>query len=109
MTGMELSTLVRHGFCPIIIVLDNKGYGTERLLHAGDYAFNDVHPWQYHKLPEVLGSGTGYQVRTEGDFDSALRCAFADTNGMSLIQVHLPMDDNSRALQRLARKLGPRV
>jgi indolepyruvate decarboxylase len=29
MTGMELSTIVRHGFAPLVIVLDNKGYGTE--------------------------------------------------------------------------------
>ncbi|MHC4178321.1 MAG: thiamine pyrophosphate-dependent enzyme, partial [Planctomycetota bacterium] len=109
MTGMELSSIVRHNFSPIIIVLDNKGYGTERVLHPGDYAFNDVHPWQYHKLPEVLGSGTGYVARTEGEFDQALRSAFADTSGMSLIQVHLAVGDCSHALERLARKLGPRI
>ncbi len=33
MTGQELSTIVRHGFDPVIIVLDNGGYGTERKLH----------------------------------------------------------------------------
>ena len=109
MTGMELSTIVRRGYCPIVIVLDNKGYGTERLLHAGDYEFNKVHPWRYHKLPEVLGGGIGYEVRTEGQFDRALRDAWADTTAMSLIQVHLPEDDCSRALERLGRKLGPRV
>ena len=36
MTGMELSTIVRHGFNPIVIVLDNKGYGTERLLQPAN-------------------------------------------------------------------------
>jgi len=109
MTGMELSSIVRRGYCPIVIVLDNKGYGTERLLHAGDYEFNKIHPWQYHKLPEVLGGGTGYEVRTEGQFDRALRTAWDDTAAMSLIQVHLAEDDCSRALERLGRKLGPRV
>ena len=79
MTGMELSTIVRHGFNPIVIVLDNKGYGTERLLHLGDHKFNDIQPWHYHKLPEVLGGGRGYEVRTEGEFDAALRSALADT------------------------------
>ena len=44
MTGMELSSVVRYGFQPIVIVLDNRGYGTERWLHAGDHAFNDVQP-----------------------------------------------------------------
>ena len=66
MTGMELSTIVRHGFNPIVIVLDNQGYGTERLLHAGEHAFNDIQPWHYHKLPEVLGGGTGYEVAHRG-------------------------------------------
>ena len=59
MTGQELSTIVRHGFDPVIIVLDNGGYGTERKLHAGEWKFNDIHAWNYSKLPEVYGSGTG--------------------------------------------------
>jgi len=109
MTGMELSTIVRHGLDPIVIVLDNKGYGTERLLLAGEYRFNDIHPWSYHRLPEVLGGGTGYEIHTEGDFDRALREALADRTGMSLIQVHLATDDVSDALLRLANRLGPRV
>ncbi len=109
MTGMELSTIVRRQFKPIIIVLDNKGYGTERLLHAGHHKFNDVHPWQYHKLPEVLGGGTGYEVRTEGEFAAALHTAWTDTRAMSLIQVHLPVDDCSKPLERLARRLSARI
>ena len=109
MTGMELSTIVRHKFAPIVIVLDNRGYGTERLLHEGDYEFNEIHPWHYHKIPEVLGGGTGYEVRTEGEFDHALRSAWSDTEAMSLIQVHLPPDDSSDTLKRLARRLRKRV
>jgi indolepyruvate decarboxylase len=108
MTGMELSTIVRHKFAPIVIVLDNKGYGTERFLHPGN-DFNEIHPWAYHKLPLVLGGGTGYEVRTEGEFDAALRKALADKSGLSLIQVHLAHDDSSRALRRLTEKLSKRV
>ena len=52
MTGMELSTIVRRGLAVTVIVLDNKGYGTERLLLEG--SFNDINPWQYHRIPEVL-------------------------------------------------------
>jgi indolepyruvate decarboxylase len=104
---MELSTIVRRGYNPIVIVLDNKGYGTERLLHPGN--FNDIHPWNYAKLPLVLGRGRGYEVWTEGEFDEALRSAWADTAQMSLIQVHLPIDDRSKALDRLAEKLSKKV
>lgn len=107
MTGMELSTIVRHKFAPIVIVLDNKGYGTERFLHPGP--FNDIHPWNYSKLPEVLGGGTGYEVRTEGEFDEAFKQAWADHSGMSLIQVHLSETDRSTTLDRLAERMSKKV
>ncbi|MDP6723249.1 MAG: thiamine pyrophosphate-dependent enzyme, partial [Pirellulaceae bacterium] len=109
MTGMELSTIIRHGFAPILIVLDNRGYGTERILHPGDWQYNEIQPWQYFRLPEVLGGGTGYEVRTEGDLDTALRAAWDDQAAASLIQVHLEIGDTSRALDRLAERLGERV
>ena len=104
MTGMELSTIVQHGFNPVVIVLDNQGYGTERILQAGDHKFNDIQPWQYHKLPEILGGGRGYDVRTEGEFDRALRSALADTGQMSLLHVHLDVNDRSPTLERLGRE-----
>ena len=109
MTGMELSNIIRHHFNPIIIVLNNGGYGTERQLHEGDHEFNEIHTWNYHKLPEVLGGGTGYEVRTEGEFDRALRTAWTDHHSMSLIHVHLGRNDCSKALTRLARRLGPKI
>jgi indolepyruvate decarboxylase len=109
MTGMELSTIVRRGLTPIVIVLDNQGYGTERLLHSGHHEFNEIQPWRYHRLPEVLGGGTGYEVHTEGEFDAALRAAWDDLRGMSLIQVHLDRNDCSKALERLGRRLSSRV
>jgi indolepyruvate decarboxylase len=108
MTGMELSTLVRHKFPAIIILLDNGGYGTERFLHP-NCNFNDVQPWQYHKLPEVLGGGKGYEIRTEGELDQALKQAWADTSGPSLLQVHIGPDDISTALRRLAERLSKRI
>src|SRR5262245_8793268 len=109
MTGMELSTIVRHGYAPIVIVLDNHGYGTERFLHPGDWQFNNIHPWKYHRLPELLGGGTGYEVRTEGEFDSAIGRAWNDRRGFSLIQAHIPLRDASDALKRLTERLSKRV
>jgi indolepyruvate decarboxylase len=109
MTGMELSTIVRHGYCPIIIVLDNGGYGTERFLHSGHWKYNDIHPWKYHKLPAVLGGGTGYEVRTEGEFDVAIGKAWNDRRAFSLIQAHIPHGDASDALKRLTERLSKRV
>ncbi|MFN9368831.1 MAG: alpha-keto acid decarboxylase family protein [Planctomycetia bacterium] len=107
MTGMELSTIVKRGLAVTVIVLDNRGYGTERLLHEG--TFNDINPWQYQLLPQVLGGGTGYEVRTEGEFDAALEKCLADRTGMSIIRVHIGLEDRSVTLDRLAAGLARRV
>ena len=80
----------------IVIVLDNKGYGTERFLHPGN-SFNDIHPWAYIKLPEVLGGGTGYEVRTEGEFDAAL------TQSLGRQERHEPDPGSSRRRTIAAR------
>ncbi len=101
---------MRHKFPTIVIVLDNGGYGTERFLHPGNFEFNDVQPWAYQQAAaKSIGGGTGYEVRTEGEFDAALRRAWADTSGLSLIHVHLDRDDHSIALARLTEKLSKRV
>jgi len=109
MTGMELSTLVRNKMPVIVIVLDNGGYGTERLLHPGEFKFNDIHPWKYSELPVVLGGGTGYDVRTEGDFEAALDAAWQDRSGPSVLHVHLDPQDRSRALAKLAEMMQKTV
>lgn len=109
MTGMELSSLVRAAMPVIVIVLDNGGYGTERLLHPGEYEFNNVYGWQYHELPKVLGGGTGYDVRTEADFDEALNAAWTDHSGPSLLHVRIDPADCSRALSRMAAMMSQTV
>jgi indolepyruvate decarboxylase len=107
MTGMELSTIARQGLNPIVVVMNNKGYTTERFLLEG--SFNDIQNWQYHKIPEVLGTGLGLEVRTEGQLAAALDAALNHTEGFSLLNVHLDPHDRSPALDRLTKKLALRV
>src|SRR2546422_8534828 len=70
MTGMELSTAVRYQLNPIVVVLNNRGYGTERHLQDGPY--NDLLEWNYSRVPEILGAGRGLIVETEAQLDEAL-------------------------------------
>ena len=63
MTGMELATSARYKLNPVVVVLNNRGYGTER--HIQDGPYNDVWPWHYSLIPEVLGAGRGWIVETE--------------------------------------------
>ncbi len=107
MTGMELSTVVRYKLNPIVVVLNNGGYGTERPMQDGPY--NDVHRWHYSRIPEVLGAGRGFVVETEEELEQALIAAEEDTDSFSILDVHLDPHDLSPALQRLARRLGKKV
>ena len=107
MTGMELASAARYGLTPIVVVLDNKGYGTERPMLDGP--FNDVHPWQFANIPDVLSAGKGYEVNTEKQLQKALSAAFADKHQLAIIHAHLAIDDSSPALKRLTKRLGERV
>jgi indolepyruvate decarboxylase len=107
MTGLELSTSVRLGLNPIVIVLNNQGYGTERQLQEGK--FNDIGEWYYSQLPAVLGAGRGFVVRTEGELDTALKQALANGESFTILDVQLGKSDLSPALKRLAERLSKQV
>jgi indolepyruvate decarboxylase len=70
MSGMEIATIARYGQNPIVIVLDNDGYGTERPMLDGK--FNDLHRWEYAKIPALLNAGLGLKVNTEIEMKAAL-------------------------------------
>lgn len=107
MTGMELGTTKRHGLNPIVLVLNNKGYLTERFILEGK--FNDIPDWKYHKLPEVIGSGMGFEVFTEGELEAALEVALANADSFSLLNIHIDPNDYSPALRRLGEHLAKRL
>jgi indolepyruvate decarboxylase len=107
MTGMELTTAARHRLNPIVIVLNNAGYGTER--HIQDGPYNDVAPWNYNLLPDVIGSGRGFSVETEEQLEHGLREAEKETETFTVLDVHLDPLDRSPALHRLGRNLAKRL
>jgi indolepyruvate decarboxylase len=107
MTGMELATVARNGLNPVVVVLNNRGYGTERQMQDGPY--NDVWPWNYSRLPEVLGAGRGFIVETEAELEAALAQAQRWTESFCLLDVHLAPLDRSPALDRLAARLAKRA
>ncbi|HRF00707.1 MAG TPA: thiamine pyrophosphate-binding protein [Pirellulaceae bacterium] len=107
MTCLELSTGAKLGYNPIVIVLNNHGYTTERFLQDGP--FNDIPNWNYHRIPELIGKGWGFEVRTEGELEKALQAALANHDCYSLINVHLDPRDTSPALQRLAERLSKQL
>jgi indolepyruvate decarboxylase len=107
MTGMELATIARYKLNPIVIVLNNYGYGTERPMQDGPY--NDVWPLQYHRFPEVLGAGRGFVIETERDLNAALVAAEQHTEGFCLLEVRLEPNDRSPALQRMTERMAKQI
>jgi indolepyruvate decarboxylase len=107
MTGTELSTAVRYGQAPIVIVLNNRGYSTEREILEGP--FNDIHDWHYERICDMIGGGTGTIVRTQQDFERALAAALADINHLHVLNVLLDPADRSPGMVRLAHRLAKRL
>ena len=107
MTCLELSTANKLGYNPIVIVLNNHGYTTERFLQDGP--FNDIPNWDYHRIPDLLGKGWGFEVHTEGELEKAIQASLANNDSISLVNVHLDPMDTSPALQRLAEKMSKQL
>jgi len=105
MSAQELSTLCRRKSNAIILLINNDGYTTERMIHEGPY--NDIQPWAYHKLPEVFGGGWGRRVATEDELEEALRAARMANDGPILIEIKIDRMDTSEALKRLCGELSP--
>ncbi|MDZ4815917.1 MAG: thiamine pyrophosphate-binding protein [Verrucomicrobiota bacterium] len=106
MTGMEISSIARYGLNPVIIVLNNSGYGTERQIQDGPY--NDLREWHYSKIPDVIGSGKGFIAKTHSEFESALSAALK-LKEWSIIDAQISPLDRSPALERLASRLAEKL
>jgi indolepyruvate decarboxylase len=107
MTCLELSTAIRYQFNPIVMVINNKGYTTERFLQEGP--FNDIQNWNYHRICDFLGGGQGFEVHTEGELEGALKLALANQTSFSILNIHLGKLDVSSALERLAERLSKKI
>ena len=109
MTGQELSTLIRQGHNPIVILLDNHGYGTERYLHEGDWKYNEIHRWNYTELTKVYGGGESHAVESKSQYIEAIDAAWSDTDSPHLIVAKLIENDASVTLKKLAARMSENV
>ena len=103
MTGTEISTAVRLGLNPIILVLNNDGYGTMRKIHDGK--FNVITQWNYHKICELVGGGEAIVVTTKGELDDAIRGA-QDSGKLTVIEIKIPRDDISPQLATIGLEVA---
>jgi indolepyruvate decarboxylase len=103
MTGTELSTAVRLGLRPIVLILNNDGYGTMRKIRDG--SFNVISRWNYGKICELVGGGEYSVASTKGELDGAIRSALGSTT-TRVIDVRIPRDDMSPQLQNMTAEMA---
>jgi len=69
MTGMELAAIAGFRFASITVVFGNLGYGIERPML--DDRFNDIHSWNRSGIPEILGAGKGFDIKSDDQLEQA--------------------------------------
>src|SRR6185503_3918586 len=101
-----LSTIAKQNLNPIVILLNNDGYRTERTMLDGP--FNNISKWDYTKIIDLLGKGKSFKVKTTDEFYRAL--AKAEQNPeYTLIEIELNRFDGSSALKRMTESFSKKV
>lgn len=106
MTGVELGTARDCGFNPIVVLLNNRSFGTLQATDC-DRDYYRVRPWDYVGMARCMG-GDGMQVANAAELRDALRRAEA-SSGFFVIDAVLPDGDASPTLRRLGREYGGRI
>ncbi len=102
-TCQDLSTMIRNNLKPVIFLLNNDGYTIERVIV--DRTYNDLQPWNYHKLVEVFGGGLGINVNSEGELEEALQKAEI-ASSLVFIEIHTERFDCPESLRSAGRSIA---
>jgi indolepyruvate decarboxylase len=108
MTAQEVSSMIRYGVNPIIVVINNDGYTIERLLCKNPMDnFNDIAQWDYTKFVESFnGEALTIKANTKKDFLEALNSA-RRSEKLVYIEAFTPMMDAPDFAKRLSEKVSP--
>jgi indolepyruvate decarboxylase len=101
----EISTILDNGLNPIIFVLNNKGYTTERFILDGE--FNNIRNWDYSSITKLYNGGKSGKVETEEDLEKVTKEAL-ESEEVFIVDVALESMDVSNALKRVTEGLSKR-
>lgn len=100
MTGWELGHCARLGLDPIVVLMNNRGWGLLRAFEPGA-RFNDLGEWNFAGALNHLG-GDCVRVGTRAELARALNKAQATRGRFQLIEVMLEPEALSPTLRRFA-------
>lgn len=103
MTGLELGHCRRYGWDPIVIVLNNGGWGMLSAFRP-EARYTDLGDWNFARLADALG-GRGMRASTRAELKRALSEAARDRGRFQLIDVRIPPGSLSPRLERFAQAL----
>lgn len=101
MTGMEVSHAPKYGLSPIVVVVNNGGWGMFRPVSPRQDLL-EIPNWPYAELAQSWG-GVGFTVQTGSELRDALRAAH-EVNGFVIIEARVPHDDISPISKRYIRE-----
>jgi indolepyruvate decarboxylase len=105
MTGQEISHAPKEGANPIVLLINNGGWGIFRPI-AEQPDLLDLPPWNYARLAEDWG-GAGFEVSTLEQLHDALEAAHRQ-KGFAIIDVKVDRDDLSPVTLKYIRAAARR-
>jgi TPP-dependent 2-oxoacid decarboxylase len=106
MTGSEISHAPARGLSPIVVLLNNAGWGIFRPVSPRADLLG-IPPWPYAELAQAWG-GVGFQARTREELRDALRAAH-EVREFVLIESFVSPDDLSPISRRYIRASAKRA
>ncbi|BCA38730.1 alpha-keto acid decarboxylase family protein [Kluyvera ascorbata] len=110
LTIQELSSMLRDGLRPLILLLNNEGYTVERAIHGPEQRYNDISLWNWTQIPQALNldcQAECWKVTNASQLNDALTRA---TRGdkLMLLEVMLPKMDIPPLLKAVTQALEAR-
>ncbi|PLB40272.1 alpha-keto acid decarboxylase family protein [Aspergillus candidus] len=76
LTVQEISTMIRMGLHPLILIINNDGYTIERAIHGAEEEYNGIDPWRFQKLLDFFGAqnseASSHLVTTKEELEHVL-------------------------------------
>lgn len=110
LTIQELSSMLRDGLRPLILLLNNEGYTVERAIHGPEQRYNDISLWNWTQIPQALNldcQAECWKVTNASQLNDALTHA-ARGDKLMLLEVMLPKMDIPPLLKAVTQALEAR-
>lgn len=106
LTAQELSTVLRLGLCPVIILINNDGYTVERCILGADASYNNIAPWRYDRLVEAFDpkdTAVTVKANTEDALAAALDTAKNNRDRLVFVEAFMERLDAPESLVKLGK------